>query len=195
MPSSRDLQLILAAGALIALAAFFVSANEAAGLRRELTMERNAAQQAFLKYSDAKAQMDGTMVMAQQEARALRRSLDDMGVRLARTQRKVKTVPPLPDTTAQRIVTHLTMELDSISTAYVAVVAELDTLNQALMAERRATRVLAQQADAVVAAQNTLITALEAPQKPCRVLGVPCPTPTQAALAGLILGLLAGVVR
>jgi len=71
MPSSRDLQLILAAGALIALAAFFVSAHEAAGLRRELTMERNAAQQAFLKYSDAKAQMDGTMVMAQQEARAL----------------------------------------------------------------------------------------------------------------------------
>ena len=195
MPSLRDLRLILAAGATIALAAFFVSANEAAGLRRELTMERNAAQQAFLKYSDAKAQMDGTMVMAQQEARALKRSLDDMGVRLARTQRKVKTVPPLPDTTAQRIITHLAAELDTMQTAYVAVVAELDTLNQALTAERKATRVLAQQADAVVAAQNTLITALEAPQKPCRVLGVPCPTPTQAALAGLILGLLAGVVR
>jgi chromosome segregation ATPase len=195
MPSSRDLQLILAAGALIALAAFFVSANEAAGLRRELTMERNAAQQAFLKYSDAKAQMDGTMVMAQQEARALKRSLDEMGVRLTRTQRKVKTVPPLPDTTAQRIVTHLTAELDTMQTAYGTVLAELDTLNKALIAERRATRTLAQQADAVVAAQNTLITALEAPQKPCRVLGVPCPTPTQAALAGLILGLLAGVVR
>ncbi len=82
-----------------------------------------------------------------------------------------------------------------MQTAYVAVVAELDTLNKALIAERKATRVLAQQADAVVAAQNTLITALEAPQKSCRVLGVPCPTPTQAALAGLILGLLAGVVR
>ena len=195
MPSSRDLQLILAAGALIALAAFFVSAHEAAGLRRELTMERNAAQQAFLKYSDAKAQMDGTMVMAQQEARALRRSLDDMGVRLARTQRKVKTVPPLPDTTAQRIITHLAAELDTMQTAYVAVVAELDTLNQALLAERKATRVLAQQADAVIAAQNTLITALEQPQKPCRVLGIPCPTPAQAALTGVILGLLAGVVR
>jgi chromosome segregation ATPase len=195
MPSLRDLRLILAAGATIALAAFFVSAHEAAGLRRELTMERNAAQQAFLKYSDAKAQMDGTMVMAQQEARALKRSLDDMGVRLARTQRKVKTVPPLPDTTAQRIITHLAAELDTMQAAYVAVVAELDTLNQALTAERKATRTLAQQADAVVAAQNTLITALEAPQKPCKVLGVPCPTPTQAALAGLILGLLAGVVR
>lgn len=158
-------------------------------------MERQQATAEFLKYSDAKAQVDGTLVMAQQEARALKRSLDEMGVRLARTQRKVKTVPPLPDTTAQRIVTHLTTELDSIQTAYVAVVAELDTLNQALIAERRATRALAQQADAVIAAQQALITALDAPEKPCRVLGIPCPTPTQAALGGLILGLLAGVVR
>lgn len=195
MPSSRDLPFILAAGALIALAAFFVSAREAHGLRRELTMERAKATAEFLKYSDAKAQMDGTMVMAQQEARALKRSLDEMGVRLARTQRKVKTVPPLPDTTAQRIVTHLTMELDSLSTAYVAVVAELDTLNRALVAERRATRALALAADSTIAAQKALITALEAPQKPCTVLGIPCPTPTQAALGGLILGLLVGVVR
>lgn len=195
MPSSRDLRFLLAAGALLALAAFFVSAHEAHGLRRELTMERQQATAEFLKYSDAKAQVDGTLVMAQQEARALKRSLDEMGVRLARTQRKVKTVPPLPDTTAQRIVTHLTTELDSIQTAYVAVVAELDTLNQALIAERRATRALAQQADAVIAAQQALITALDAPEKPCRVLGIPCPTPTQAALGGLILGLLAGVVR
>ena len=158
-------------------------------------MERQQATAEFLKYSDAKAQVDGTLVMAQQEARALKRSLDEMGVRLTRTQRKVKTVPPLPDTTAQRIVTHLTAELDTIQTAYAAVVAELDTLNQALVAERRATRALAQQADAVIAAQQALITALEAPEKPCRVLGIPCPTPTQAALGGLILGLLAGVVR
>ena len=158
-------------------------------------MERQKAQTEFLKYTNAKSQMDGTMVVAQQEARALKRSLDEMGVRLARTQRKVKTVPPLPDTTAQRIVTHLTIELDTIQTAYVAVVAELDTLNQALLAERRATRVLAQQADAVIAAQQALITALEAPQKPCTVLGIPCPTPTQAALGGLILGLFVGVVR
>ena len=158
-------------------------------------MERQKATAEFLKYSDAKAQVDGTLVMAQQEARALKRSLDEMGVRLARTQRKVKTVPPLQDTTAQRIVTHLTHEVDSISTAYTEVVAELDTLNQALIAERRATRVLAQQADAVIAAQRTLITALDAPEKPCRVLGIPCPTPTQAALAGLIVGLFVGVVR
>jgi chromosome segregation ATPase len=158
-------------------------------------MERQKAQTEFLKYTNAKSQMDGTMVVAQQEARALKRSLDEMGVRLARTQRKVKTVPPLPDTTAQRIVTHLTMELDTIQTAYVAVVAELDTLNQALVAERKATRAIAQEADAVIAAQNALILALEQPEKPCRVLGVPCPTPTQAALAGLILGLFVGVVR
>lgn len=195
MPSSRDTLFLIAAGALLALAAFFVSAHEARGLRRELIMERQQATAEFLKYSDAKAQVDGTLVMAQQEARALKRSLDEMGVRLTRTQRKVKTVPPLPDTTAQRIVTHLTAELDTIQTAYVAVVAELDTLNQALVAERRATRALAQQADAVIAAQQALITALEAPEKPCRVLGIPCPTPTQAALGGLILGLLAGVVR
>lgn len=195
MPSSRDLRFILAAGALLALAAFFVSANEAASLRRELTMERQKATSEFLKYSDAKAQMDGTMVVAQQEARALKRSLDDMGIRLARTQRKVKTVPPLQDTTAQRIITHLAAELDTVQTAYVAVVAELDTLNQALVAERKATRVLAQAADSTIAAQKALIAALDAPQKPCRVLGIPCPTPTQAALGGLILGLLAGVVR
>lgn len=195
MPSSSDLRLILAAGVLLALAAFVVSEREARGLRRELTMERTKATAEFLKYSDAKAQMDGTLVMAQQEARALKRSLDEMGVRLARTQRKVKTVPPLQDTTAQRIVTHLTQEVDSLQAAYTEVVAELDTLNQALVAERRATRVLAQQADAVIAAQRTLITALEAPPTPCRVLGIPCPTPTQAALGGLILGLFVGVLR
>jgi len=158
-------------------------------------MERQQATAEFLKYSDAKAQMDGTMVMAQQEARALKRSLDEMGVRLTRTQRKLKTVPPLPDTTAQRIVTHLTQEVDSISTAYVTVVAELDTLNRALVAERKATRALAHAADSTIAAQQALITALDAPEKPCRVLGIPCPTPTQAALGGLILGLLAGVLR
>lgn len=195
MPSSSDLRFILAAGALIALAAFVVSAREARGLRRELTMERTKATAEFLKYSDAKAQMDGTMVVAQQEARALKRSLDEMGVRLARTQRKVKTVPPLSDTTAQRIVTHLTAEVDSLSAAYVTVVAELDTLNRALIAERRATRALAQAADSTIAAQKALITALEQPEKPCTVLGLPCPTPTQAALGGLILGLLVGVVR
>ncbi len=158
-------------------------------------MERIKAQTEFLKYSDAKAQMDGTMVVAQQEARALKRSLDEMGVRLARTQRKVKTVPPLQDTTAQRIVTHLTAEVDSLQTAYTEVVAELDTLNRALVAERKATRVLAQAADSTIAAQKALIAALEAPQKPCRVLGIPCPTPTQAALGGLILGLFVGVLR
>jgi chromosome segregation ATPase len=195
MPSSSDLRLILAAGATIALAAFFVSAHEARGLRRELTVERQKAQTEFLKYSDAKAQIDGTMVVAQQEARALKRSLDEMGVRLARTQRKVKTVPPLQDTTAQRIVTHLTQEVDSLQAAYAEVVAELDTLNRALVAERKATRVLAQAADSTIAAQQALITALEAPEKPCTVLGLPCPTPTQAALAGLILGLFVGVVR
>jgi hypothetical protein len=158
-------------------------------------MERQKATAEFLKYSDAKAQMDGTMVVAQQEARALKRSLDEMGVRLARTQRKVKTVPPLQDTTAQRIVTHLTSEVDSLQTAYVTVVAELDTLSRALVAERRATRTLAQAADSTIAAQKALITALEQPEKPCRVLGLPCPTPTQAALGGLILGLMAGLVR
>ena len=158
-------------------------------------MERQTAQQALMQYSDAKAQTDGTLVMAQQEARALRRSLDEMGIRLTRTQRKVKTVPPLQDTTAQRIVTHLTAELDTIQAAYVAVVAELDTLNQALVAERRATRALAQTADSAIAAHRALVAALDAPQKPCTVLGIPCPTPTQAALGGLILGLFVGVLR
>lgn len=158
-------------------------------------MERAKATAEFLKYSDAKAQMDGTMVMAQQEARALKRSLDEMGVRLTRTQRKVKTVQPLQDTTAQKIVTHLTAELDTMQTAYVVVIAELDTLNRALIAERKATRALAKAADSTIAAQKALITALEAPQKPCTVLGIPCPTPTQAALGGLILGLFVGVLR
>ena len=158
-------------------------------------MERQTAQQALMQYSDARAQTDGTLVMAQQEARALKRSLDEMGVRLARTQRKAKTVPPLQDTTAQRIVTHLTAELDTIQTAYVAVVAELDTLNRALVAERKATRILAQTADSAIAAHRALVAALDAPQKPCTVLGVPCPTPTQAALGGLILGLFVGVLR
>ena len=195
MPSVRDLRLILAAGALIALAAFVVSAHEAASLRRDLAAERATAQAALLTFQDAKAQVDGTLVMAQQESRALKRSLDEMGLRVARTQRKLKTVPPMADTAAQRIVTHLTQEVDSIQTAYVAVVAEMDTLNPALAAERQATRVLAQQADAVIAAKDALIMALEEPEKPCRVLWLPCPTRTQAALGGLILGLVTGVLR
>lgn len=195
MPSSRDLNLILAAGATIALAAFFVSAREADGLRRDLTMERTKAQSAFLHYENAKSQMDGTMVVAQQEARFLKRSLDAMGVRLAKAKTKVTTVPPIRDTTAQRVITHLAAELDTVETAYVAVVAELDTLNRALIAERRAGHEAIRLADSTIAAQKALITALEAPQKPCNVLGLPCPTPTQAALAGLILGLFVGVVR
>ena len=191
MPSSSDLRFILAAGALIALAAFVVSAREARGLRADLTLERAKADSLFLAYKDARAQVDGTTTMAQQRERELQRLL-----KTAQLRRVRRTVPPsAPPETVRVIATQALAEVDTLYDMVDSVTQVTQRLSEDLAVERKAARMALAAADSTIAFQRTVIRALEAPPKPCRVLGVPCPTRTQSAAVGAFLTLLLVVAR
>jgi len=191
MPSSSDLRLILAAGALIALAAFFVSASETRGLRVDLTLERAKADSLFRAYRDARAQVDGTTTMAQQRERELQRLLK--AAKLRRVRREVP--PSAPPETVRVIAAEALAEVDTLYDIIDSLTTITDNLTRDLTVERRAAVTALAAADSTIAFQQTVIRALEAPPKPCRVLGLPCPTRTQSAAVAAILTLLAVTAR
>lgn len=198
MPASSDRWTLLAAGAIIALAAFLLPRtphpDEAALLR-----ERERADSLFREMLDARSQRDGTTIVAQQAQRQVRRSVTDMGVRLRSVRQTIPSSPVENTDSLKAIITTLSAQTDTLIVAQADLVAELDSLDRALATERKALTTYRRAADSTVAAYRqalaTAQTALNAPQAGCRVLGVPCPTRTQAVAAGVILGVLAGVLR
>jgi len=198
MPASSDRWTLLAAGAIIALAAFLLPRtphpDEAALLR-----ERERADSLFREMLDARSQRDGTTIVAQQAQRQVRRSVSDMGVRLRSVRQTIPSSPVENTDSLKAIITTLSAQTDTLIVAQADLVAELDSLDRALATERKALTTYRRAADSTVAAYRqalaTAQTALNAPQAGCRVLGVPCPTRTQAVAAGVILGVLAGVLR
>ena len=199
MPASSDRWTLLAAGAIIALAAFLLprtpGVDEAALLR-----ERERADSLFREMLDAKAQRDGTTIVAQQAQRQVRRSVSDMGIRLRRVQQVTRSASANTERDSlQAIIATLSAQTDTLIVAQAELVAQLDTAEAALAAERKATSTALREADATIIAYREALDAsqraLNVPQAGCRVLGRPCPTRTQAMAAGVILGVLAGVLR
>lgn len=198
MPASSDRWTILAAGATIALAAFLLprtpSVDEAALLR-----ERERADSLFREMLDAKAQRDGTTIVAQQAQRQIRRSVSDMGIRLRRVQQTAARSGVENTDSLKALITTLSAQTDTLIVAQAELVAELDSVDKALAAERKGASEALREADATIIAYREALDAsqkaLNAPQTACTVLGVPCPTRTQAMAAGVILGVLAGVLR
>ena len=198
MPASSDRWTLLAAGAIIALAAFLLprtpGVDEAALLR-----ERERADSLFREMLDAKAQRDGTTIVAQQAQRQIRRSVADMGIRLRRVQQTATRSVVENTDSLKALITTLSAQADTLIVAQAELVAQLDTAEAALTAERKATSTALREADATIIAYrealDTAQLALNAPKAACTVLGVPCPTRTQAMAAGVILGVLAGVLR
>ena len=198
MPASSDRWTLLAAGAIIALAAFLLprtpGVDEAALLR-----ERERADSLFREMLDAKAQRDGTTIVAQQAQRQVRRSVSDMGIRLRRVQQTATRSVVENTDSLKALITTLSAQTDTLIVAQAELVAELDSVDKALAAERKGASEALRQADATILAYREALDAsqkaLNAPQAGCRVLGRPCPTRTQAMAAGVILGVLAGVLR
>ena len=197
MPASSDRWTLLAAGALIALAAFLLprtTVDDTAILK-----ERQRADSLFREMQNARSQVDGTQVMAQQTQRQIRRSVADMGVRLRRVQQTASRSVVENTDSLQALITTLRAEVDTLVVAQADLTFELDSLDRALVAERSAVQVALSAADSTVAAYRTALDAAQlaasAPQKGCTVLGAPCPTRTQAMAVGVILGVLAGVLR
>jgi hypothetical protein len=199
MPASSDRWTLIAAGATIALAAFLLprtpGVDEAALLR-----ERERADSLFREMLDAKAQRDGTTIVAQQAQRQIRRSVSDMGIRLRRVQQVTRSASANTERDSlQALIATLSAQTDTLIVAQAELVAQLDTAEAALAAERKATSTALREADATILAYREALDAsqkaLNAPQAACTVLGVPCPTRTQAMAAGVILGVLAGVFR
>ena len=198
MPASSDRWTILAAGATIALAAFLLprtpGVDEAALLR-----ERERADSLFREMLDAKAQRDGTTIVAQQAQRQIRRSVADMGIRLRRVQQTAARSVVENTDSLKALIATLSAQTDTLIVAQAELVAQLDTAEAALVAERKAASTALREADATIIAYREALDAsqraLNAPQTACTVLGVPCPTRTQAMAAGVILGVLAGVLR
>ena len=198
MPASSDRWTLIAAGATIALAAFLLprtpGVDEAALLR-----ERERADSLFREMLDAKAQRDGTTIVAQQAQRQIRRSVADMGIRLRRVQQTATRSVVENTDSLKALIATLSAQTDTLIVAQAELVAQLDTDEAALTAERKATSTALREADATIIAYREALDAsqraLNAPQAACTVLGVPCPTRTQAMAAGVILGVLAGVLR
>lgn len=199
MPASSDRWTLLAAGAILALAAFLLprtpGVDEAALLR-----ERERADSLFREVLDAKAQRDGTTIVAQQAQRQVRRSVSDMGIRLRRVQQVTRSASANTERDSlQALIATLSAQTDTLIVAQAELVAQLDTAEAALVAERKAASTALREADATIIAYREALDAsqraLNAPQTACTVLGVPCPTRTQAMAAGVILGVLAGVLR
>jgi hypothetical protein len=169
--------------------------DEAALLR-----ERERADSLFREMLDAKAQRDGTTIVAQQAQRQIRRSVSDMGIRLRRVQQVTRSASANTERDSlQALIATLSAQTDTLIVAQAELVAQLDTAEAALAAERKATSTALREADATILAYREALDAsqkaLNAPQAACTVLGVPCPTRTQAMAAGVILGVLAGVFR
>ena len=123
-----------------------------------------------------------------------------MGIRLRRVQQVTRSASANTERDSlQAIITTLSAQTDTLITAQAELVAQLDTAEAALAAERKATSTALREADATIIAYREALDAsqkaLNAPQAGCRVLGRPCPTRTQAMAAGVILGVLAGVFR
>jgi chromosome segregation ATPase len=148
---------------------------------------------------DAKAQRDGTTIVAQQAQRQIRRSVSDMGIRLRRVQQTAARSVVENTDSLKALIATLSAQTDTLIVAQAELVAQLDTAEAALTAERKATSTALREADATILAYREALDAsqkaLNAPQTACTVLGVPCPTRTQAMAAGVILGVLAGVLR
>lgn len=197
MPASSDRWTLLAAGALIALAAFLLPRTPRDTVPAHI--ERQRADSLFREVLNAKAQIDGTKVMAQQEQRQVRRTVSAIGVRLRQVQQTAsRSTFENPDS-LKAIITTLSAQADTLLVAQAELVAELDSLDRALVAERNAVLVYRQTADSTVAAYRTALDAAQlaanAPRAACTVLGLPCPTRTQMMAVGVILGALAGVAR
>ena len=198
MPASSDRWTLLAAGAIIALAAFLLPRLPAVDDTAVLK-ERQRADSLFREMLDARAQRDGTTIVAQQAQRQVRRSVSDIGVRLRSVRQTIPSSPVENTDSLKALIATLSAQTDTLIVAQADLVAELDSLDRALATEREALTTYRRAADSTVAAYRqalaTAQTALNAPQAGCRVLGVPCPTRTQAVAAGVILGVLAGVLR
>jgi type II secretory pathway pseudopilin PulG len=198
MPASSDRWTLLAAGAIIALAAFLLP-RLPAGDDTALLKERQRADSLFREMLDARAQRDGTTIVAQQAQRQVRRSVADMGLRLRRVRQTATVTSNVTHDSLKAIIATLSAQADTLIVAQADLVAELDSLDRALAAERKALTVYRQAADSTVAAYRQALDAsqraVNAPKTACTVLGVPCPTRTQAMAAGVILGVLAGVLR
>jgi predicted nucleic acid-binding Zn-ribbon protein len=189
----------LAAGAIIALAAFLLP-RLPAGDDTALLKERQRADSLFREMLDARAQRDGTTIVAQQAQRQVRRSVADMGLRLRRVRQTASSASANTERDSLKaLIATLSAQADTLIVAQADLVAELDSLDRALAAERKALTTYRQTADSTVAAYRQALDAsqraVNAPKTACTVLGVPCPTRTQAMAAGVILGVLAGVLR
>jgi len=79
-----------------------------------------------------------------------------------------------------------TAQVDSLSDLITEYAAKVDTLRERHALERRAMAVVLSDADSVIAVQKALIATLKADR--CRILGLPCPSRTQALIAGVVLG-------
>ena len=79
-----------------------------------------------------------------------------------------------------------TAQVDSLSDLITEYAATVDTLRERHALERRAMAVVLSDADSVIAVQKALIATLKADR--CRILGLPCPSRTQALIAGVVLG-------
>jgi len=199
MLASSDRWTILAAGAIIALAAFLLPrtpvVDEAAILK-----ERQRADSLFRVALEAQSQRDGTQVVAQQAQRQVRRTATDLGLRLERVQRVARSASATTERDSlQSIITTLSAQADTLLVTQAELVAELDSLDRALVAERNAAEEALTAASATIVAYRTALdttqTALNVARTGCQVLGRPCPTRTQAVAVGIIVGVLAGVVR
>ena len=202
MPSSShdrtERWTLLAAGAIIALAAFLLP--RIPGVDEDAVLaERQRADSAYRAFLDAKAQRDGTTIMAQQAQRQIRRSVSDMGIRLRRVQRVAAVTPDVTGDSLRAVITTLRAEADTLLTVQITLAAQLDTVEAALLAERKAASAALREADATILAYRDALDAsqiaLQSAQTGCQVLGRPCPTRTQAMAAGAVLALLAVVVR
>lgn len=198
MPASSDRWTLLAAGALIALAAFLLPRTPTVD-DTAILKERQRADSLFREVQNARSQVDGTRVMAQQAQRQIRHSVADMGVRLRRVQQTASRSVVENTDSLQALITTLRAEVDTLVVAQADLTAELDSLDRALVAERNATSEALTSASATIMAYRTALDAAQlaasAPQRACTVLGAPCPTRTQAVAVGVILGVLAGVLR
>lgn len=83
---------------------------------------------------------------------------------------------------------------DTLADRADAYLTDVELLRSQYAAERRAMTVALDKADSALAHQDALVRALQR-RADCRVLGVPCPTRTQAFVAGTVVGIVLGLAR
>ena len=184
--------LVMTIVAAVAIAAFFVSSATRKGedLTRRVVAAERRADSLRTAYRQAKERAGHEQAVSQRLEQRQAAAGQRLTAKLEEVSRVNDSLKALPDSADfQDALQVATSQTDSIATVVTSYVVLVDSMRDQHARERRSMAVALADADSTIAVQLALIASLKADR--CRVLGLPCPSRSQAFISGALLVTLA----